>query len=152
MPTLKNLLLLRECKNGKPAMKVYKDSVGVLTVGIGHKVISADKLKLGDEIDQARVDAFYKKDTAKAVAAASVQAAKAGIKDAQFNVYLASVNFQLGTSWNKKFSTTWKLIMAGVYEAATKEVGKSRWNSQSPTRVKDFQKALLALGPRQKYL
>jgi GH24 family phage-related lysozyme (muramidase) len=59
MASLKQLLTLRECKDGKPSMKVYKDSRGFLTVGIGHKVVSADKLKLGDEIDDARVDAFF---------------------------------------------------------------------------------------------
>lgn len=145
MPTLKSLLILRECKGGKPELKVYKDSLGILTVGIGHKVVGADKLKLNDEIDQAKVDAFFAKDTAKAVAAAKSQAAKAGINDAQFIVYLASVNFQLGTNWNGIHKKTWKLIMDGDYEEAAQEAGRSRWAKQSPVRVKDFQKALRSL-------
>ncbi len=149
MPSLKNLLLLRECKNNKPAMKVYKDSVGVLTVGIGHKVMPSDKLKLNDEVDQARVDAFFKADTAEAVAAANFQANKAGIKDPQFKIYLASVNFQLGPAWYKKFRATWKLIMEGDYEGAAQEAAKSKWARQSKVRVKDFQKALLKL-PQKK--
>jgi lysozyme len=145
MPSLKQLLTLRECKDGKPSMKVYKDSVGVLTVGIGHKVLPTDKLKLNDEVDEARVDAFFTKDTAKAVNAANAQATKAGIKDAQFKVYLASVNFQLGSGWNKIQKKAWQFILDGDYASAAQEVGKSKWNAQTPIRVKDFQKALLAL-------
>jgi len=149
MANLKQLLTLRECKDGKPSLKVYKDSLGVLTVGIGHKVVSADKLKLGDEIDDARVDAFFKKDTAKAVSAANAQASKAGISDADFKVYLASVNFQLGEGWTGIHKKAWQMILDGDYAGAAEEVGKSKWNSQTPVRVKDFQKALLAL-PQKK--
>jgi GH24 family phage-related lysozyme (muramidase) len=139
--TLEALLRLREgCK-----YKVYMDSRNKPTVGIGHLVTSADKLKLGDEIDDARVSAFFKKDSAKALSAAKSQAAKAGISDGQFVVYLASVNFQLGTNWNHTFKKTWDLIMKGEYEEAAKEAGKSSWNSQTPVRVKDFQLALRAL-------
>jgi RHS repeat-associated protein len=41
---------------GDPALKVYKDGAGNLTVGWGHKVTAADGLKLGDTIktDQAQ--------------------------------------------------------------------------------------------------
>jgi RHS repeat-associated protein len=41
---------------GAPALKVYKDKAGNLTVGWGHKVTAADHLKLGDTIktDQAQ--------------------------------------------------------------------------------------------------
>ena len=150
MPTLKSLLLQRECKGGKPELKVYKDSLGIPTVGIGHKVVSGDKLKLGDTIDDKRVDEFFTKDTAKAVAAAKSQAAKAGIKDADFIVYLSSVNFQLGTGWNTIHKKTWKLIMDGNYSEAADEVGKSKWAKQTPIRVKDFQSALLALPQAKK--
>ena len=146
MPTLKNLLMLRECKGGKPALEVYKDSLGVLTVGIGHKVLPTDKLKLNDKIDDTRVDAFFAKDTKKAVAAAKSQAAKAGIKDAQFIVYLASVNFQLGTAlvYHPQEDLAPDPAMATTRAPPSKS-RKSKWASQTPVRVKDFKKALLAL-------
>jgi len=35
------------------------------------------------------------------------------------------------------------------YAGAAEEITKSKWNSQTPVRVKDFQKALLAL-PQKK--
>src|SRR5438093_348408 len=97
MPTLEQLLRDREGVR----TKVYLDSRGKPTVGIGHLVTPADKLKVGDEITDQQVSEFFKKDSAEAVSAAKSQAAKAGISDSNFLVYLASVNFQLGTSWYK---------------------------------------------------
>ncbi len=148
MPTLRTLLILRECRNRRtPDLLVYKDTVGVLTVGIGHKVLAPDKLKFGDRIDIGRANAFYKADTARAVAAAKRQAAKAGITNGQFVIALAAVNFQLGTRWYTKLKKTWRLMLDGDYPAAAAEAARSKWNGQSRLRVRDFQKALLALDP-----
>ena len=128
--------------------KVYLDSRGKPTVGIGHLVTPADKLKVGDEITDQQVSDFFKKDSASALSAAKSQAAKAGINDSNFIVYLASVNFQLGTSWNKIHKKTWAFIMEGKYEEAAQEAGKSAWAKQTPVRVKDFQQALRALAKK----
>jgi lysozyme len=141
MATLLSLLKDREGYE----LKVYLDSEGKPTVGIGHLVVAADKLKLGDTIDDARAMEFFKKDTAVAISAAKSQASKAGISDGDFIVYLTSVNFQLGTDWYKEHKKTWALIMEGQYSAAAAEVKKSRWNSQTPVRTKDFIGALLKL-------
>ncbi|MEI9974829.1 MAG: hypothetical protein WDO73_23935 [Ignavibacteriota bacterium] len=69
----------------------------------------------------------------------------AKIADPQFIVYLASVNFQLGHDWHRKFKKTWDLILKGHYKEAAVEVAKSSWNSQTPKRVQDFQHALRKL-------
>src|SRR5947209_2817107 len=114
MASFEQLLRLREGVE----TEVYKDSRGKLTVGIGHLVTPADKLKLGDEITDQQVSDFFKKDSAKALSAAKAQAAKAKINDSNFIVYLASVNFQLGVDWYKIHKKTWALIMEGKYEEA----------------------------------
>ena len=126
-------------------LEVYLDTLKKPTVGIGHLVTKEDKLKLGDKVTQQQVSEFFKKDGAMAIAAAKRQANKAGIKDAQFIVYLASVNFQLGTGWNKIFRKAWKLILDGDYEAAATSLQATRWFRQTPIRVKDFQRALRSL-------
>jgi len=141
MPTLKALLMRREGYE----TKVYKDSLGRLTVGIGHLVTRTDNLKLGDEVDAKRIDGFFKDDSSTALAAAKLQAGKAKIKDPGFVIYLASVNYQLGTQWFRKFKKTWKLILDGKYADAAQEAMKSRWAKQTPKRAKDFQQALLNL-------
>jgi GH24 family phage-related lysozyme (muramidase) len=142
--TLQALLKLREGYRHD----VYLDKLHKPTVGIGHLVTSADKLKVGDKIDDARIAKFFQHDTMKASAAAKAQMAKAKISSPDFLVYLTSVNFQLGAKWIHDFHKTWDLILKGEYKEAAAEAAKSRWNSQSPVRVKDFQGALLRLKPK----
>ena len=127
---------------------VYNDSLHKLTVGIGHLVVEGDHLQLGDIIDDAQIDAFFAHDSAAAMAATRTQAAEAGINSEAFLPYLASVNFQLGTAWNKEFKETWALIMAGEYDAAAVEAARSEWAEQTPKRLHDFQAALRDLPPK----
>ena len=124
---------------------VYLDSLKKPTVGIGHLVLPADKLKVGDTITDKQVSEFFKQDGAKALTAARAQAARAGVKDLNFIVYLASVNFQMGTKWTKTFKKVWQMILDGKYEEAATALDATRWKKQTPKRVKDFQGALRRL-------
>jgi GH24 family phage-related lysozyme (muramidase) len=140
----RKLMMLREgCET-----KVYLDTRKLPTVGIGHLVVPADNLKVGDVISDDRVNALFKADSAAALAAAWAQARQAGITSVTFMPYLASVNFQLGTAWTRTFPQTWGMIVHGDYEAAVKALDDTIWNNQTPTRVADFQKALRALPPK----
>lgn len=127
---------------------VYKDSLGYLTVGIGHLVTPEDELLEGEEITDARVDALFAKDAKQALQAARDQAMQAGIDATGFIPYLASVNYQLGPNWPNKFPNTWQLIANGQYEAAALMLNGTMWQRQTPVRVKDFQIALRQLPPR----
>jgi GH24 family phage-related lysozyme (muramidase) len=137
----RNLMILREGDE----TTVYSDSRGLPTVGIGHLVVPADNLQIGDVISPARVDSLFAADSADALAAAWVQAGQAGITSDNFIPYLASVNFQLGTKWTSKFPNTWKMIVDGDYDAAANALNGTLWQRQTPVRVKDFQDALRAL-------
>jgi GH24 family phage-related lysozyme (muramidase) len=128
---------------------VYPDSRQIPTVGIGHKVVPADKLKIGDLISDARKEAFWRQDSAAALQAAQQQANEARISDAEFLVALADVNFQLGRGWRAKFKEAWALILAGNYDAAAHEVRDSKWFKQTPNRVENFRRALLALSSKR---
>lgn len=46
-------------------LTVYRDSVGIPTVGVGHVCLPEDNLKVGDKITQARCDEFLAKDIAR---------------------------------------------------------------------------------------
>ena len=130
---------------------VYPDSLGKPTVGIGHLVTPGDHLKLRDVISDDRKEALWKADSEKALKAAQRQAAEAGVDDPNFHLALADVNFQLGTGWNdgpKSFRPTWDLIVAGKYKQAADRLKGSRWYRQTPDRVENFRKALLALPPK----
>jgi lysozyme len=127
---------------------VYLDSLGVPTVGVGHRVVPADGLEVGDVISEARIDALFRQDAARALAAARDQAAAAGVADPGFIAPLAAVNFQLGAGWTADFAKTWSLILAGDYAGAAEEAGRSKWRRQTPKRVAAFQQALRALPPK----
>jgi GH24 family phage-related lysozyme (muramidase) len=137
----KALLVLREGQR----TTVYRDSRGILTVGIGHRVVPADDLVFGQRISTAQMTVFFERDTKLAAAAADAQMADALITDPRFFACLASVNYQLGVEWTKEFPETWKLIMEGKYQEAANGLGNTKWDRETPARVADFQKALRLL-------
>lgn len=140
----RNLMILREgC-----VYHVYPDSRGLPTVGIGHLVVPADHLSLGDHVDEPTVDALFAKDSAGALNAAWAQMEKAGITSLAFVPVLASVNFQMGSNWITKFPKTWAMICNGEYTAAAHALEGTPWQKQTPVRVADFQHGLLALPPK----
>jgi len=141
LAAFESLMRLREgCET-----TVYLDTLDHATVGIGHLVIPADNLKVGDTIPQTRVNALFAVDGAAALQAARAQMAVAGITSEAFVPYLASVCFQLGVRWTKGFPATWKLICEGEYWDAAFYLDESEWEDETPVRVKDFQDALRAL-------
>lgn len=120
-------------------------------MGIGHKVLPEDNLRVGDRITQAQSNAFLRRDAERALDAARQQMTQARITDPNFLNALGSVNFQLGTTWNQLpdgFTRTWADIMRGDYNQAAAEAGQSRWATQTPARVQQFQDALRALPPK----
>lgn len=121
---------------------VYRDSLGIPTVGIGHKVLPSDKLKVGDTISAARVEEFYKKDAGAAFKAAVSQARELNKYNVDMIVALTEVNFQLGTYWRVKFPNTWSLLKSGYKDKAIAALLKSKWNAQTPNRVAAFVSAI----------
>jgi RHS repeat-associated protein len=64
---------------GDPALKVYKDGAGNLTVGWGHKVTDADGLKEGDTIKTDQAQKFFDSDlSSKESAVANVLTSNGG--------------------------------------------------------------------------
>jgi hypothetical protein len=150
---LKDYLSDPEVEDSKPY--VYQDSRNILTGGIGHKILPSDNLKDGDPVSAPLIQQWFEQDGGRALDAARAQAAEAGIADPAFVTPLASVNFQLGPAWRKRFPNAWRQILAGDYAGAADEVAKSSqpgrdsdWMRQTPTRVRAFQAALRALPPK----
>jgi GH24 family phage-related lysozyme (muramidase) len=135
--------------------KSYKDTLGKLTGGVGH-LLTAEEKKLypeGTKIPKEVTDRWLIEDTEKAINASLIQAEDLGILDKEFIDALVSVNFQLGTNWNKKFPTAYKHLKNAEYERAIKEIKyvsenskkKSKWAEQTPVRVNDFVQAIKQL-------
>lgn len=119
-------------------LDVYSDKLGVLTVGIGHKVLTSDGLKFGDTITAQRAWDFFYSDVAKAFNAAKTQAKQVGKYTPEFIAALTSVNFQLGTGWTKTFYETWPALLRGDWQTAERNLRASLWYRQTPVRVEDF--------------
>lgn len=117
---------------------VYYDTQGFLTVGIGHKVTAADRLKLGQIITDAKIRSFWQKDIALAFDAAKSQARELGKFTPEMIAALTSVNFQLGTGWRSKFARTWAALKAGNASDAIARLNSSAWKQQTPARVSAF--------------
>lgn len=117
---------------------VYKDNKGNLTVGIGHKVLPSDNLRLGDIISDARVDQLYRQDSSSAMSTARQQATNLGIVSSKIVVALADVNFQLGNNWGNEFPNTWAALRAGDFNRAITEIQTSLWATQTPERTNNF--------------
>lgn len=125
---------------------VYRDTLGFLTVGIGHRVVAKDGLRLGQRITPQQVEAFFAADIAKAFAAAKSQARELGKYTPNMIAALTSVNFQLGTGWRSSFKNTWNALRVGSVESAISRLKVSAWNTQTPVRVASFISAI-----RQEY-
>lgn len=119
-------------------LDVYLDSRGLLSVGIGHLVVPADNLKLGNIIKPDRLNQFFAKDIAIAFNAGKSQAKELNKYEPDMIAALTEVNFQLGTGWRSKFPNTWSALKTGNWQKAINNLRQSAWFSQTPNRVTAF--------------
>lgn len=101
---------------------VYRDPVGLPTVGYGHLVLAKDKLKIGDKITQARAEQLLRDDLASAERAVE-KLVSVPISDNQFAA-LVSFIFNLG-SGNLAKSTLLRKLNRRDYAGAAEQFG--RW-------------------------
>jgi lysozyme len=119
----------------------YLDTVGKLTIGIGHLILPEDNIKNDEQISKERVEELFQKDTAKALAKSIRQMEYIGIKTPEFLAALISANFQLG-DFSVKFKNSYELLKEGKYDEVIENLRRSLWMRQTPVRVKDFIKAI----------
>ena len=120
------------------AGKVYKDSEGQLTVGIGHLVLPSDNLKEGDTITKGQAEALFRQDTNNALRYGVNAANDLGVTDKKAILALSEVMYQLGPNRWKKFKKTQKAIQDKNYAQFVIEVEGSKWHKQTPKRTAKF--------------
>ena len=111
----------------------YKDSLGLLTIGVGRLI---DSRKPGAGLRPDEIDYLLKNDIADRVQALT----KAlpwfvALDDARHGV-LINMAFQLGTAGLLEFKSTLALVSAGKYAEAAMQMLKSKWATQTPARAK----------------
>jgi len=120
--------------------KTYKDSLGHLTGGIGHKLTVSERIIYpeGTSLTSIQIEKWWNDDINKALDAAMKQAAelnKVSLESVDFILALTHVNFQVGIYWRSEFSNTWNLLKKGNWQQAIKNFKSSLWAKQTPARV-----------------
>lgn len=123
--------------------KVYLDTLGNPTVGIGHLVRDKDNLNVGDIITDDQVNDFFEGDIGPAIDAAIAQAQEIGQYEEDFVLALTQVNFQLGVNWPSEWPNTYAKLKAGDWDGVVTAVENSLWAKQTPARTEEFIEALL---------
>lgn len=124
--------------------KVYRDTEGFLTAGIGHKLTPSELriYKLNDPVSEDQVNKWFAADIQTAFNAAKSQARELKKYTVEMIAALTEVNFQLGIYWRSKFPNTWTDLKAGKAESAIYRLQQSQWYRQTPRRVANFIQAI----------
>jgi GH24 family phage-related lysozyme (muramidase) len=116
----------------------YPDSLGKKTGGYGHLWKPGDP----SSFTQEQAVKWLNEDLRVARIAATKQFDQLPLQTQSLYDVLVSINYQLGTGWWREHKKTWAYLVSGDYESAIREAQNSSWFIQTPTRVKDLQKAL----------
>lgn len=126
-------------------LRVYKDSMDLPTVGVGHLVTPADQLKVGDTITQARCDELFAYDVARTVAACEKRIEGWQQFPDEVQEILANMAYNLGIAGLLKFKVTLFYIRNRDYGQAATALVKSLWYKQVGNRSKRLVARLRAL-------
>lgn len=108
---------------------VYPDTRGNPTAGIGHKIVPADMLSLGDRVSAGRIEAWFTADYAAAVKAACAYDWFGGLNDARQQL-IVCLEFNMGPHVFGEFHETQREIAAGDFESAAAALLDSAWASE----------------------
>ncbi len=128
--------------------RVYRDSRGFPTVGIGHLLVGAERRRypVGTVVSQAQLDRWFAQDSAASYRVAEQQAQSMGLAGNTRAVEIfGSMSYQLGNGWPTKFPSLVRQIRARQIDAAIRTAQTSRWARQTPVRVRDLVQFLQTL-------
>lgn len=130
MKKLEDQLALDEGKRFSP----YKDTVGHLTVGIGHNLDASPLPHQEYPMTEAEVDALFQQDVARAVAALDVHLPWwKSLPDAPARA-LIDLAFSMGIGELMSFNTFLRFMEEGQYKNAATDLQGTLWYKQVGTR------------------
>ena len=132
-------------------LEVYADSLGYLTLGVGHLIKEGDSehgQPAGTPVSQSTVDAYYESDFDKHVEeTVHVFESKGGenFYDLPEDIQhvLVNMTFNLGGSRFGKFNNMWKAVVSEDWKKMAVEMEDSRWFRQVGRRSKELQELVL---------
>ena len=117
--------------------KVYRDSLGKRTVGVGHLCVE-DFWEDGEEYGEKFLLTILKQDLKSAIQGAEELCSDCPDLRDQAKEIIVEMVFQLGKTGVSKFRNMWKALKMPDYLTAAKEMLDSRWADQTPKRAKEM--------------
>nr|237L_A Chain A, T4 LYSOZYME [Tequatrovirus T4] len=133
-------------------LKIYKDTEGYYTIGIGHLLTKSPSLNAAkSELDKAigrNTNGVITKDEAEKLFNQDVDAAVRGILrnaklkpvydslDAVRRAALINMVFQMGETGVAGFTNSLRMLQQKRWDEAAVNLAKSRWYNQTPNRAK----------------
>ena len=123
--------------------KVYLDTLGKRTVGVGHLCVE-DFWEDDKEYEESFLMEILEKDLSDAIKGANDLMAEHGCMDINEKAHelIIEMVFQLGKSGVSKFRNMWKALSELNYVGASYEMLDSRWAKQTPNRAKAMAKTM----------
>ena len=127
--------------------KVYLDTLGKRTVGVGHLCVE-DFWEDDKEYEEKFLMTILEHDLQTAIKSAKQLIEEFGCNDIdeQAEEILIEMVFQLGKTGVSKFKNMWKALSENNYIGASYEMLDSRWAKQTPNRAKDMADLMKACG------
>ena len=125
--------------------KVYLDTLGKRTVGVGHLCVE-DFWEDNKEYEESFLMEILQKDLQEAIRGAKELMDEHGCADIDERAeeIIIEMVFQLGRTGVKKFRNMWKALSEHNYVGASYEMLDSKWAKQTPNRAKDMAEQMKA--------
>ena len=119
--------------------KVYLDTLGKRTVGVGHLCVE-DFWEDDKEYEESFLMEILQKDLQEGIRGAKELMDEHGCADIDERAeeIIIEMVFQLGRTGVKKFRNMWKALSEQNYIGASFEMLDSKWAKQTPNRAKDM--------------
>ena len=122
-------------KNEGFSNKIYLDQLGNPTIGFGHLITKKDKFVKGRIYEKKLLNNLFAEDLEKAIKIYKKIFREVCLKD-EIEEVLIEMIFQLGYKNFSSFKKMIKAIKSENYKLAIREMKLSKWNKQTPKRVK----------------
>ena len=127
--------------------KVYLDTLGKRTVGVGHLCVE-DFWEDNKEYEEKFLMTILEHDLQTAIKGAKDLMAEYGCMDIDevAEEIIIEMIFQLGKTGVSKFRNMWKALSALDYSTAASEMLDSRWAKQTPNRAQAMSSEMAGIG------
>ena len=127
--------------------KVYLDTLGKRTVGVGHLCVE-EFWEDDKEYEEKFLMDILEADLQNAIKGAKDLMAEHGCMDIdeQAEEIIIEMIFQLGKTGVSKFKNMWKALSGLDYSTAATEMLDSRWAKQTPNRAKGMANTMKSIG------